>query len=112
MVNLADLIERLLDLGVGGEALPRLVHLVGGFEQKGLHLAFGEAAVEIEKGTVFGAGTVAVAVGLAALHEAFDQGSVQELGWEAKGTQETGLALAQRQGGGAVEGLNLAHIYM
>ena len=111
MVDLADLIEQPLDLGVSGEALARLVNLVGRFEQQGLHLAFGEAAVEIKKGAVLGARTMAVAVGLAALHEPLDQGSVEDFGREVKRAQKTGFALAQSQGGGTGEGLYLAHIY-
>ncbi len=111
MVNLADLVEALLDLRVSGETLARLLELVGSFEQERLHLAFGKAAVEVKEGAVLGARGVAVAVGLATFHEALDQGGVEEVRWEFKGAQEVGLALAQGEGGEAGERLYLAHNY-
>ncbi len=111
MVNLADLVEPFLDLGVSGQALARLLDLVRSFEQERLHLAFGKAAVEVKERTVLGAAGVAMAVGLATFHEALDQGGVEEVRWEFKGAQEVGLALAQGEGGEAGERLYLAHIY-
>jgi hypothetical protein len=45
------------------------------------------------------------------LHKAFDQGGVEEMRGEMKRAHEVSLALAQGEGGEAVERLNLAHIY-
>ena len=95
MINLADFIEHLLHLGIGGQALTCLIDLVGGLEQERLHLAFGEAAVEIKERAMFGAAGVAVTVGLATFHESLDQGGVQHLRGKLKGAQQAGLALAQ-----------------
>ncbi len=112
MVNLADLVEHLLDVRVSREAVAGLLDLVRGFEQERLELAFGETAVEIKEGAVFRTGTVAVAVGFATLHETLDEGGVEDFWGKLKRAQQVGLALAQGQGGGAGEGLYLTHIYM
>lgn len=109
MIDLADLIEHLLRLGISGNALTRLVNLVRGFKQERLHLAFGEAPVEIKERAVLGTAGVAVAIGLATFEESFDQGGVEHLWGELKGAQEMSLALAQRQGGGAFERMYLTH---
>ena len=102
MIDLADFIEPLLHLGVSGHTLAGLVELGCGFEQERLHLAFGEAAVQIIEGAVFGAGGgVAVAVGFAACEETLDEGGVEELWGELKGAQQMRLALAQGEGGSA-----------
>jgi hypothetical protein len=112
VVNLADFIEALLHLGVSRQALAGLVDLGGRLEQERLHLPFGEAAIEIIKGAVLtGWVRVAVAVGLATLHEALDQGRVEDLPRQFKGAQEAGLALAQSQGGSVSEVLYPTHIY-
>ena len=87
VVDLTDLIEHFLDVRVSREAVACLLDLIGGFEQERLHLAFGEAAVEIKERAVFGAGTVAVAVGFATFHEALDQGGVEDLWGELKRAQ-------------------------
>jgi hypothetical protein len=76
-----------------------------------LHLTFGKAAVEIKERAVFGAATVAVAIGLAAFEKALDQLSVQEVGRELKRAQEMGFALTQRQGGSSLERRHLTHSY-
>jgi hypothetical protein len=103
VIDLADLVEHLQHLGISGHAVPGLVDLVGGLQQERLHLALGEAAVEIKERAVLGAAGVAAAVGFAALQESLDQGGVEEVGREFKGVQEMRLALAQGQGGGALE---------
>jgi hypothetical protein len=101
-----------LDLGISGHTLARLLDLGRGFEEEGLHLAFGKAAVEVKERTVLGSPGVAKAVGFATFHVAFDQGGVQEVGAQFKGAQEMRLALAQGQRRGALERLYLAHISM
>ena len=111
MIDLADLIEHLLDLGVSGHTLTGLSDLVRGFQQERLHLAFGEAAVEIKERAVLGTAGMAVAIGFATFEEAFDQGGVEHLRSQLKGGQQMRLALAQSQGGGAFERLHPTHIY-
>ena len=111
VIDLADFIQELLCLGVGGQALAGLVDLILGFEQERLDLSFGKAAVEIEEGTVFGATGVAVAVGFTAFEEAFEQRGVKEVGRRFEGTQEMSLALAQSQSRGAFECACPTHIY-
>jgi len=93
VIDLADLVEQPLHLGISGHTLTCLVDLVWGFKQQRLHLALGEAAVEIKEGAVLGAAGVAVAIGFATLEESLDQGGVQEVGGQFKGAQELGLAL-------------------
>ena len=112
VVDLADFIEHLLCPGIGGHTLAGLHDLLRGFEQKRLHLAFGETAVEVEKRAMPGAGGMAAALGLAALKIAFDDGGVQEVRGKGKGAQQMRLALAQGQSGPAVEGLHTTHIYV
>jgi hypothetical protein len=112
VVNLADFIESLLHLGVSRHTLAGLVDLGRRLEQERLHLAFGEAAIEIIEGAVFGVWvSVAVTVGLATLHETLDQGRVEDLRRELEGTQEMNLAVAQSECGGAFEWLYPTHIY-
>ena len=84
MVDLADFIEHLLNPGISGQAVARLLDLGWGFEQKRLHPPFGEAAVEIKERAVLGAVRVAAAVGLATLHEALDQGGVEDFRGSSK----------------------------
>jgi hypothetical protein len=81
VVDLADLVEALLDLAVSGQTLARLLDLVRSLEQERLHLALGKAAVEVKERTMLGAGGVAVAVGFATFHKALDQGGVKEVSW-------------------------------
>jgi hypothetical protein len=101
VINLADLVERLLDLGVSGHAVPGLLDLIGGFEEQGLHPAFGEATVEVKERAVLLPWALAATVALAALHESLDQGGMEDFGREAERAQETSLALAQCEGGNA-----------
>lgn len=111
MVNLADFIESLLHLGIRRHALTGLVDLGRGLEQERLHLAFGEAAIEIIKGAVLGGWVVvAVAVGLATLHEALDQGGAEDLGRKLERAQEMSLAVTQSEYGGAFEKRYPTHI--
>ena len=110
MIDLADFIEHSLDLGIGVHTLTCLVDLVRGLKQERLHLAFGKAAVEIKERAVLGTAGVAVAIGFATFEESLDQGGVQDLGGEFKRAQETGLALAQRQGGRPLERVYPTHI--
>ena len=112
MIDLADFVEHPLHLDIGVDALTCLVDLSGGLEQERLHLAFGEAAVEIKERAVLGAAGVAVAMGFATFEESLDQGGVQDLGGEFKRAEETSLALAQRQGRSAFERPHPTHIYM
>jgi hypothetical protein len=80
VIDLADLVEHLKHLGISGHAEPGLVDLVGGFKQERLHLAFGEATVQIIEGAVLGTASMAMAIGFAALEESLDQGGVEEVG--------------------------------
>ena len=112
MIDLADLIEHLLDLGIGGHTLPGLSNLAGRLQQERLHLAFGEAAVEIKEGAVFGTAGVAVTIGFATFEKALDQGGVEHLRSQFKGGQQMRLALAQGQRRGAFERLYPTHTYM
>ena len=112
MIDLADLIQRLQHARISGQTLTRLLDLLRGLQQQRLHLAFGEAAVEVKKGAVLGAAAVAVTVGFAAFEEPLDQRGVQELGRESKRAQQMRLALAQGQGGRAGQRLYPTHIYM
>jgi hypothetical protein len=112
VIDLADFIQELLRLGISGDAEPGLIDLRLGFEQEGLELAFGKAAVEIEEGTVFGAAGVAQTMGFATFEEAFKQRGVQEVGRWFEGAQEVSLAPAQGQGGGGLEDALPTHIYM
>ena len=109
---LADRVQHRQRRRLGANTLARLVDLLCRLKQPRWHLPFGEAAVEIKEGTVPGAATVAVAMGLAALEEAFDQRGVQQVRRELKGAQELGFALAQGQRGSAFERLYPTHIYM
>ena len=112
MIELTDFIEQLLRLGISGNTLTGLVDLVRGFKQERLHLAFGEAAVEIKERAVLGTAGVAVAIGFATFKESLDQRSMQDVGRELKGAQQMGLALAQRQSGRPRKRLYPTHIYM
>jgi hypothetical protein len=95
VVDLADFIESLLYLGVSRHTLAGIVDLGRRLEQERLHLPFGEAAIEIIKGAVFGGWvSVAVTVGLATFHIPLDQGSVEDFRGQFKGAQEAGLTLA------------------
>mgnify|MGYP000274547790 CR=1 FL=1 len=112
MVDLADFIESLLHLGVSRHTLAGLVELGRRLEQERLHLPFGEAAIEIIKGAVLGGWVaVAVTVGLATLHEALDQGRMEDFGRKLERTQEMSLAVTQSECGGAFERLYPTHIY-
>jgi len=112
VIDLADLVEHLKGLGVGGDTLASLVNLGWGFKQERLDLPFGEAAVEVKERAMLGPAGMAAASGLATLEESLDQRGVQDLRGELEGAQEMGLSLAQGQGGGALERLYLTHIYM
>ena len=112
IIDLADFIKDLLHLGAGRQALAGLIDLFLGFEQERLEVALAKRAVEIEKGTVFGAGGVAAAIGFATLEQAFEQRSAHEVGREVERAQEMRFALAQGQRGGAMERAYLTHIYM
>jgi hypothetical protein len=79
VINLTDLIEHLLRLGISVHTLSGLVDLVLGFKQERLHSAFGEAAIEIKEGAVLGTLVVASAFGFAAFEESLNQGGVQDL---------------------------------
>ena len=109
MIDLTDFIEHLLRLGISGNTLTGLVDLVRGFKQERLHLAFGEAAVEIKERAVLGTAGVAVAIGFATFEESLDQRGVEHLWGQSKRAQETSLALAQGQGGGVLERLYPTH---
>jgi hypothetical protein len=86
VIDLANLIEHLLHLGVGGQALTGLINLVGGLQEERLHLAFGKATIEVKERAVLGAAhLMAVAVGLATFHISLDQGGVEEVGRKLKG---------------------------
>ena len=98
VIDLADFIEGLLDLGVRSHAFSSLLDLDLGLEQKGLKPAFGKAAVEVKEGAVLWAICMAATVGLATFDGTFDQGSMHEMGWEVKGAQEMSFALAKSQG--------------
>ena len=77
-----------------------------------MHLSFGEAAVEIKERAVFGAATMALAIGFAAFEKALDQRSVQEVGRELKRAQEMGFTLTQCQRGCSLERCYPTHIYL
>jgi hypothetical protein len=109
-MDLADFIQDLLDLGISVEALAGLLDLILGFEQEGLHLAFGKAAVEVEEGAVLGTACMAVAIGFAAFEKAFEQGSMEKMGGEVKRAHEMGFALAKGEGGSAAERAYPTHI--
>jgi hypothetical protein len=111
VIDLAELIEHPLNLGISGQALARLADLGGRFQQERLHLPFGKAAVEIKERAMLGPGGVAVAVGLATLDESLDQRGVEDLWGELKGAQQMSLSLAQGQGGSALKRLYPTHIY-
>jgi hypothetical protein len=111
VIDLADFIKGLLDLGIGGQALAGLRDLVGGFEQQRLDLAFTEAAVEVKERAVLGTAGVALTLGLTAAEKTFEQGSVKEMGGQLEGAEQMRLALAQGQGGGAAELASPTHTY-
>ena len=98
-------------MSVGGEALAGLLNLLLRFEQQRLNLSFGKAAVEIEEGAVLGATRVAVAFGLAAFKQPFQEGGVKEMRQRFEGTQQMSLAVAQSQSRGPFEGEWPTHIY-
>ena len=94
VIDLADFVEDLLHLRISGQTLAGLSKLRR-FEQERLHLALGEAAVQIEEGPVFSAGSrVALAVGLATFEVSLDEGRVKDLRRESEGAQQMSLALA------------------
>ena len=80
MIDLADFVDHPLHLSISLHTLTCLVELVRGLQQKGLHPAFGEAAVEIKERAVLGAAGVAAAMGFATFEESLDHGGVQEPG--------------------------------
>jgi hypothetical protein len=76
-----------------------------------LELALGEAPIEIEEGAVAGAAGATGTGGFAALEETLDQGGMEEVRGEGKGTEQIGFALAKGQGGFGVEREYPTHIY-
>ena len=111
MIDLAELIQHLQRLRVSARTLARLFNLCGGLKQQRLHAPWTKAAVKIKERAVAGTAAVAVAVGLAALEEPLDERGMQEMGRQFKGSQQMGLALAQRQSGGAFERGYPTHVY-
>jgi hypothetical protein len=72
------------------------------FEQERSHLALCQTAAQIKEGAMFLA-LAATAIGTAALEEAFQKGGMNEVGGQFEGLEQAGFALAQRQGGEALE---------
>jgi hypothetical protein len=96
------LVQAFQELLVGLNTAAPLEDLGGLFEQEGSHLAFGQAAAQVIKRAVFFA-LAAMAIGAAAWEEAFQEGGVNGVGRQGEGPQEQSLALAQGEGGEALE---------
>jgi len=94
VIELADFIQNLLGLSVSLQGLAGLIELLGRFEQERLELPLGKGTVEVKERAMPGAAGMAVAIGLATLEQTLEQGSVKQMGWEIKGTEEMGFALA------------------
>ena len=106
------MVEGFEQLAVGLDRLAGLGDLSVGFEQQAAHAAFGEAAIEVEEGAVLLA-LMAGALGPPAGQEPFQQGGVNEVRRQLEGPQEVGFALAQSQGGEALEfGSYYSYIYV
>jgi hypothetical protein len=106
-----ELVEGFEHLAVGLDRLAGLGDLSVGFEQQAAPATFGEAAVEVEEGAVFGA-LMTGALGAPAGQEPFQQGGVNEVGRQLEGPQEVSFALAQSQGGEALDGTLTTPIYL
>lgn len=81
-VDLGKLLQLIPKGLVGRNSVAGLSLLGGGLEEELPHLSGLEAGAEVEEGPVaFPLG--ATAVGLAATHEALDEGSPEEVAWDA-----------------------------
>lgn len=78
------------------------------FEQDGAHLPFGEATAQVKEGTMLLA-LAAMAVWTAAFEETLQEGGMDQIRGQLEGLEQVRLALAQGQGGKAVE-FCLTHI--
>jgi hypothetical protein len=101
-IDPGELVEGFEQVAVGLDRLAGLDDLSVGFEQQAAHATFGEAAVEVEEGAVFVA-LMAGALGAPAGQEPFQQGGVNEVRRQLEGSQEVSFALAQSQGGEALD---------
>ena len=98
-------------MSISSQTLACLEDLLLGFEEEGLELPFGERAIEIEEGAVFGTLSMAGAMFFAALEKSLQQRGVEQFGGERKRAHEPGLALAQGQGGSAAKSEYPTHVY-
>jgi hypothetical protein len=110
-IDPGELVEGFKQVAVGLDRLAGLGDLSVGFEQQAAHATFGEATVEVEEGAVFAA-LMAGALGAPAGQEPFQQGGVNEVWRQLEGPQEVGFALAQSQGGEALDFALTTHIYL
>ena len=84
------------------DAVARLQDLGFSLKQESPHPAFGQAAAQVEERTMFIA-LAAMAIGAATGEEAFEEGGMDNIWGKLEGVEQTGLALAQGQGGKALE---------
>jgi hypothetical protein len=101
-VDPGKLVQAFQELLVGLHPATALKDLGLVFEQEGSHLTFGQAAAQVEEGAVFLA-LMAMAIGVATFEEAFQEGGMDGIGREGEGAQEVSFALAQGEGGEALE---------
>jgi hypothetical protein len=97
-------------MSISGQALACLEDLVLGFEEEGLELPFGERAIEIKEGAVFGTLSMAGAMFFAALEKTLQQRSVEQFGGEGERAHQPGLALAQGESGSATKNVYPTHL--
>ena len=97
-------------MSISCQTLACLEDLILGFEEEGLELPFGERAIEIKEGAVFGTLSMAGAMFFAALEKSLQQRSVEQIGGERRRAHEPGLALAQGQSGSAAQSVYPTHV--
>jgi hypothetical protein len=96
------LVQGLQKLLVSLDTVAGLEDLGRALEQESSHLAFGQTAAQIKEGAMLLA-LAAMAIGAAALEEAFQKGGMDEVGRQFERLEQAGFALAQSQGGEALE---------
>jgi hypothetical protein len=101
-INPGDLVQGLQKLLVSLDPVAGLEDLGLAFEQEGSHLAFRQTAAQIKEGAMLWT-LAAMAIRAATLEEAFQKGSMNEVGRQFERLEQADFALAQSQSGEALE---------